>query len=978
MTAPRLLLLLASTFTAAALTACDGGESKDNGDDTATTPSTTDDTGTPTTETIWWDEGCIAVSGAGAGFANLVDAVEVAVDGDTITLCDGTLSETIAITESLNLVGPGADLLIWTAPSNQPAITVSGTSGVTLSGFTVVSTRNGIEVASASDVTISDVTFAAIGNTGVKAQDVDFLTVQDSLFEAPPYGAVEVNGGSATVSGITVNGATAFAVHAIEGASVTVSGSAFNDTVYSGVNEDGTVGDGFAVWGESGATLVTSGNTFTNNFLGIFANESSLLSTDDTFVGGYYGIQSILGDMDVAGADITDPLIGGIYHASTGTTASVSDSTISGDPELVDSEGSYGLVFQSDDAYASGVDIDGFNLFGILAVPWDQLIVADFHDLTLTNTGRNGLYLENTESTLTNVTVTDHRLVVDPSELLDGYTVNLSYGAIVVAGGVVDWDGGGIINSEFAGVMQLGGSLSAANVTLDGNAWAGIFNFQGSLAVSGATVSNSTSAYRFSDEIVFSSAGIYSYAASTTVDGSHFVDNRVTWVDKVITPSEDLPDAATYAVANASQDIYSQSSPLLEITNNTFENGSAGVYIYEGSNIVINGNSWTDYNERPVYAYQPTTAVEMVDNTMENIGLYGIYGYLATLEIEDLHVSGQAEYEYSTVYYNAEGKEIERQESSYPYWSVYCYDCDLEMSDSSFTDTAYHSLYLFYGSTQLYDVTVTRAAAAGGYDSYGAIYAYTPSLFYAVEVDIVEPTLGYGLYLAVYGDDSVIDLQDVNIDGAPRHGLYLAGSSSYTPPTVNFEDFSITNSGEYGVYSSYFQAADFTDLSVSGSAYDGVYLSYSVASIGGESYLEDNGYDGLYASNSELTVGGTTSFSGNVDAGLTAYISSLDIEGAVLSDNGGHGLYGYFSDLSLYDSEATGNVGAGVALEISTVVDVSDNIITDNGGYGMQCDASTSVAVCEDNDLSSNTSGELNNCDECASTGGGDTGDTGL
>jgi len=964
MTAPRLLLLIASTFTAAALTACDGKGGDGSGDDTDTTAGT-DDTGGVTEDTIWWDEGCIEVTGAGAGFANLVDAVEVAVDGDTITLCDGTMGETVAITESLNLVGPGADLLTWTAPSNQPAITVSGTNGVTISGFTVVSTRNGIEVANASDVTISDVVFAASGNTGVKAEDADFLTVRDSIFEQPPYGAIEVNGGSATVDNITVNGATAFAVHAFEGASVTVSNSAFYDTFYSAVNEDGSVSDGFAVWGESGAALVTSGNSFNNDFVGIFANEASLVSTDDTFVDGYYGIQSILGAMDVSGASVTNPLIGGIYHASTGTVPSIVDSVISGDPDLVDATGSYGIAFQADDAYTNGVDIDGFNLFGMLVVPWDQTIVADFQNMNLTNTGRSGLYLENTDSTLTNVTVTDHRLVSDPSELLDGYTVNLQYGAVVVADGVVSWDGGGVINSEFAGVLQLGGSLTAANITLDGNAWAGIFNFQGSLAVSGATVSNSTSIYRFSDEVAFTSAGVYSYAGSTTVDSSHFVDNRVTWFDKVITPSEDLPDAVTYSQANASQDIYSQSSPLLEVTNNTFENGSSGVYIYEGSNIVVSGNSWTDYNERPVYAYQPTTAVEMVDNTMENIGLYGIYGYFATLEIEGLHVSGQADYEYSTVYYDEAGKELERQESSYPYWSVYCYECDIELSDSSFTDTAYHSLYLFYGSIELYDVTVTRAAVTGGYDSYGAVYAYTPSEFYAVGLDIEQPTLGYGLYLAVYGDGSVIDLQDVNIDGAPRHGVYLTGSSSYEPPDFSMSGVSITNSGEYGIYSSYFQDADFTDLNISGSTLDGVYMSYSSGSIAGESNLDNNGSDGLYAASSDLSVTGTASFSGNGATGFTAFSSSLDIEGAIFAENVGDGLYAYNSDVSMYDSEASGNGGAGLALDLSTVVDVSQNIVTGNEGYGLECDVSTTVSVCDDNDLSGNTAGDLTGCEAC-------------
>ena len=147
--------------------ACDGAKDGDpSGDDTASTgddgtgddgtgdDGTGDDGGSDDTGEPTWEEGCITVSGISTGFASLADAVDVATDGDTITLCEGTIEETVAITESLQLVGPGPELLTWNAPTNQPAVTVSSTSNVGLSGFSVTSTRNGIEVGSASAVTI--------------------------------------------------------------------------------------------------------------------------------------------------------------------------------------------------------------------------------------------------------------------------------------------------------------------------------------------------------------------------------------------------------------------------------------------------------------------------------------------------------------------------------------------------------------------------------------------------------------------------------------------------------------------------------------------------------------------------------------------------------------------------------------------------------------------------------------------------------
>ena len=95
----------------------------ENKDDDSTT-----ETG-ETAEPIVYEEGCILVDGD-QGFAYLADAYTVVPEGGEITLCEGTLDETLVITKSVKIVGPGVDLLTWNAPVNQAAIQVQGAAQV--------------------------------------------------------------------------------------------------------------------------------------------------------------------------------------------------------------------------------------------------------------------------------------------------------------------------------------------------------------------------------------------------------------------------------------------------------------------------------------------------------------------------------------------------------------------------------------------------------------------------------------------------------------------------------------------------------------------------------------------------------------------------------------------------------------------------------------------------------------------------------
>ncbi|MCB9746363.1 MAG: right-handed parallel beta-helix repeat-containing protein, partial [Alphaproteobacteria bacterium] len=215
---PLALLLLSPLL----ITGCGEKEGDDSG--------STDDSGVDSRPD--YEEGCILVDGAG-GYAWLADALEVAGEGSVIQLCEGDFDQGVVIDKSVSLVGPGVDLMTWTAPVNQPAVSVEGAAQVEISGFTVNSTRNGIDVDGGSGVHIHDVRFDGVDVAGVSISDSSDVTVEACAFVAPGGGGVYVSGGSALVTGNDFAAPFAFAVRATEGAVVDVQGNTIADVIYT-------------------------------------------------------------------------------------------------------------------------------------------------------------------------------------------------------------------------------------------------------------------------------------------------------------------------------------------------------------------------------------------------------------------------------------------------------------------------------------------------------------------------------------------------------------------------------------------------------------------------------------------------------------------------------------------------------------------------------------------------------------------------
>ena len=218
-------------------------------DDTNKDTGPADDTATP----IVYDEGCILVDGAG-GYAWLNDAITVAQEGATIEVCAGSYEEAVVVDKPVHIVGAGADLTLWDAPTNTAAFTFTAVSGASLSGFTIASTRSGIELQDTSQVDLSDLSISDVGNYGIQSKDSSAVTIVDSLFSNDQWGAVLVDGGDLAVADSTFSYNPGFAVKATSDADIDVSGCDIFGTTYTEI-VDGGIADGFPIFGDEAGDI---------------------------------------------------------------------------------------------------------------------------------------------------------------------------------------------------------------------------------------------------------------------------------------------------------------------------------------------------------------------------------------------------------------------------------------------------------------------------------------------------------------------------------------------------------------------------------------------------------------------------------------------------------------------------------------------------------------------------------------------------
>ena len=274
---------------------------------------------------------CLGAAGASAAtytVANLNDSgadslraaissVDADSSADTINFSvTGTItlhSALPAITNSVTITGPGANLLTVSGGGSYQVFNIGSGVTVSISGLTIASgntTGNGGGIANGGTLTVSDCNFTNDAAASIQSSkggaiySSGSLTVVDSTFSsnnADSRGGGIYSGGSLTVTNSTFSGGSAGAY----GGAISV-GSGTGTVTDSTFYENSVSSGGGAI--ENLATLTVTDSTFFNNYASYYA-------------GAVYSQGTLTADDNIFSQNSANLLGGGIYKHSGTVTA---------------------------------------------------------------------------------------------------------------------------------------------------------------------------------------------------------------------------------------------------------------------------------------------------------------------------------------------------------------------------------------------------------------------------------------------------------------------------------------------------------------------------------------------------------------------------------------------------------------------------------------------------------------------------------
>jgi len=329
-------------------------------DDTATDDDTGDDD--------VHEPGCITVNGEVPGFAHLQDAIDHAVDGDVISVCPGTYAGSIVVEESLILVGEDAATTIIEGAVNEMSVTIRDTTDVSISGFTVLGTRNAVVVEGCERVTLQDLVISDSGQYGLQF-DQSEVTVSRCTIDGHPFAGL-----SAAASTIAVEDCT-FTDNIGYGLRLSASDALVTDSTFDNVTvpADTDDQDGTCVLVEDGGELTVDDTDMSGcERVGVYALASTVTVAGSSVTGGANGLIAF---GPGGAATFTDNAIDEV--PLFGVLVAAMDATVIGNTLSVKDPGdnTFGIAVGSDDGVFEVTDnhVSGYGRCGI----WVQYPYAD-------------------------------------------------------------------------------------------------------------------------------------------------------------------------------------------------------------------------------------------------------------------------------------------------------------------------------------------------------------------------------------------------------------------------------------------------------------------------------------------------------------------------------------------------------------------------------------------------------------------------
>jgi hypothetical protein len=842
------------------------------GDDDDNTPFTDDDDDSSgdDDDTTVFVEGCITINGELPGFANLQDAVFMAQEGDVISLCADTFVGSVTVDRSVSIVGAADGESIVEGDTNEMAITVTA-ADVSLTRFTVLSTRNAVVAEGASGLVLDHMTITDSGQFGVSLSN-SAATIHGSVLSGHPFAAIDAQNSTLTMTSSELLDNEDYGLRLVS------STADVSDSRISGAagSEDGDDYSGTCVFSEDSTAPIVMDNVQIDSCarVAVYWFYSDFEASGCSISNANYGFVGVGGGGDgtvLTDNHLQDMAYYGIYVIEQ--DSSVIGNTVSASNAVF--QDSIGIAVGNTDGNFTVQDntVQGYRLYSIwVQYPYDPTPeggTAVVSGNTVLDGQMYGLYV----SALDEVTFTDN--VVDglawsgtqsvPNSYSSGMGIGLfDIGELTMSGNAarnVDVVGYFIQNTEF---------LSTDDEVTGTRMWA-MYIDQSSGTFTGLDVHDLT---------IY---GIDARVSDVDFEGCTFTD----LLGGIQPAEEDDPGAYPYPTMGV---VYNDAQGT--VAGSSFTGiEDYGVYVQEGS-VTVDGNSFDD-NYTGVYVYQSTIAegypVYIENNTFGEHGYTAINAYTSDATIaNNVFTSVEGYHFYGNTFWGTlEGNQfgVEGVDCGTCVY-LYTYYSDEILGGLTVDDNVFYGcergLYYYYvaGELTVSDNTfdgVQTGIETVDYNVDGAeVLILEDNEFVnvtgqAIDVeDVVTVELtgdntvsgnGSGAAVQIEGSGTVV-VDGLSVTGAAEAGLKITGTGS-----VSITNGSFTSSVDSGIHVDgsglTLDLSDNTAVSLNGG--NGIQLSGTVSGDMLGNVIEGNQEYGIACDSASVNLGNCfNSLSGNV------------------------------------------------------------------------------------------------------------------